>query len=65
MDILRGMPDNSFDLAIVDPPYGIGASNCIACDDLGFEMTGIELDPYYYEAAKNRLVSYQMQHKLF
>lgn len=26
MDILRGMPDNSFDLAIVDPPYGIGAS---------------------------------------
>lgn len=26
MDILRGMPDNSFDLAIVDPPYGIEAS---------------------------------------
>lgn len=23
MDILRDMADNSFDLAIVDPPYGI------------------------------------------
>lgn len=49
---------------ILDTHLGSG-SICIACDDLGFEMTGIELDPDYYEAAKNRLVSYQMQHKLF
>lgn len=26
MDIMRGMPDNAFDLAIVDPPYGIAIS---------------------------------------
>ena len=26
MEALRGMNDNSFDLAIVDPPYGIGES---------------------------------------
>ena len=24
MDYMRGLPDNAFDLAIVDPPYGIG-----------------------------------------
>ena len=24
MEVMRGMPDNSFDLAIVDPPYGRG-----------------------------------------
>lgn len=26
MNVLRSLPDNSFDLAIVDPPYGIGAA---------------------------------------
>ncbi len=26
MDIMRNMPDKSVDLCIVDPPYGIGAS---------------------------------------
>jgi site-specific DNA-methyltransferase (adenine-specific) len=26
MDLMREYPDNHFDLAIVDPPYGIGAS---------------------------------------
>lgn len=27
MEIMRGMADNSFDLAVVDPPYGIGSDN--------------------------------------
>lgn len=27
MDLLRELPDNAVDLAIVDPPYGIGASS--------------------------------------
>ncbi|MEG1587201.1 MAG: DNA methyltransferase [Bacteroidales bacterium] len=26
MEYIRSLPDNAFDLAIVDPPYGIGAS---------------------------------------
>lgn len=26
MEYMRGLPDNAFDLAIVDPPYGIGES---------------------------------------
>ena len=29
MDIMRDMPDKAFDLAIVDPPYGIGASEMV------------------------------------
>lgn len=27
MDYMRGLPDKAFDLAIVDPPYGINAAN--------------------------------------
>lgn len=27
MDVMRDMPDKAFDLAIVDPPYGIGADS--------------------------------------
>ena len=27
MDYMRTLPDKSFDLAIVDPPYGINAPN--------------------------------------
>ena len=26
MDYMKGLPDKCFDLAIVDPPYGIGES---------------------------------------
>ena len=33
MDIMRDMPDKAFDLAIVDPPYGIGAD--VTQNDLG------------------------------
>jgi site-specific DNA-methyltransferase (adenine-specific) len=25
MDYMRGLPDNAFDLAVVDPPYGVGS----------------------------------------
>ena len=33
MDIMRDMPDKAFDIAIVDPPYGIGAD--VTQNDLG------------------------------
>ena len=49
---------------ILDTHLGSG-SICIACDNLGFEMTGIELDTDYYEAAKKRLINHQSQQKLF
>jgi site-specific DNA-methyltransferase (adenine-specific) len=31
MEAMAGMPDNAFELAIVDPPYGIGASKGVGC----------------------------------
>lgn len=49
---------------ILDTHLGSG-SICIACDDLGFDMTGIELDPDYYNAAKKRIINHQAQQKLF
>lgn len=49
---------------ILDTHLGSG-SICIACDDLGFDMTGIELDPDYYNAAKKRIICHQAQQKLF
>lgn len=48
---------------ILDTHLGSG-SICIACDELNFEMTGIELDNDYYEAAKKRLQEYLLQMKL-
>jgi tRNA G10 N-methylase Trm11 len=27
MDYMRGLPDKAFDLAIVDPPYGVEKGN--------------------------------------
>lgn len=49
---------------ILDTHLGSG-SICIACHDLGFELTGIELDNDYYEAAKKRIMDHQLQGKLF
>lgn len=48
---------------ILDTHLGSG-SICIACDEMEFEMTGIELDKYYYEAAKKRIETHQLQMKL-
>lgn len=31
LEVMAGLPDNAFDLAIVDPPYGIGIDGQKAC----------------------------------
>ncbi len=49
---------------ILDTHLGSG-SICIAAHDLGFELLGIELDPTYYNAAKQRLLYHQAQLGLF
>lgn len=49
---------------ILDTHLGSG-SIAIAAHDLGFELTGIEIDKEYYEAAKNRLIEHQRQLTLF
>ena len=45
---------------ILDTHLGSG-SIAIACHDLGFSLTGIELDKEYFEAAKLRLERHQQQ----
>ncbi len=49
---------------ILDTHLGSG-SICIAADELGFEMLGVELDTKYFNAAKQRLLYHQAQGKLF
>jgi site-specific DNA-methyltransferase (adenine-specific) len=49
---------------ILDTHFG-SLSIGIACHDMGFELTAIELDEYYYEAGKNRLINHQRQLNLF
>jgi site-specific DNA-methyltransferase (adenine-specific) len=49
---------------ILDTHFG-SLSIGIACHDMGFELTAIELDEDYYEAGKNRLINHQRQLNLF
>ena len=48
---------------ILDTHVG-SASSLIACEDMGFEYTGFELDVQYYEAAQKRLKQFRSQLKL-
>lgn len=49
---------------ILDTHFG-SLSIGIACSDLGYELTAIELDKEYYNLAKQRLINHQSQTKLF
>ncbi|MDD4437946.1 MAG: DNA methyltransferase [Tissierellia bacterium] len=49
---------------ILDTHFG-SLSIGIACHDLGFELTAIELDKDYYEAGKKRLREHQRQLTIF
>lgn len=49
---------------ILDTHFG-SLSIGIACHDMGFELTAIELDKDYYEQAKKRLMIHQRQLTIF
>ncbi|MDE6410033.1 MAG: site-specific DNA-methyltransferase [Muribaculaceae bacterium] len=49
---------------ILDTHLGSG-SIAIACNDLGYQLLGIELDQHYFEASKKRLMQHRQQLKLF
>ncbi len=48
---------------ILDTHVG-SASSLIACEDMGFEYVGFELDEDYYNAAQKRLAQFRSQYKL-
>ena len=50
--------------SVLDTHLGSGSS-AIACNKLGFELTGIELHQDYYESACTRIDDAQRQEKLF
>ena len=49
---------------ILDTHFG-SLSIGIACHDMKFDLTAIELDKDYYEQAKQRLINHQRQLTLF
>ena len=49
---------------ILDTHFG-SLSIGIACHDMGFELTAIELDKDYFEQAKKRLINHQRQLTIF
>jgi site-specific DNA-methyltransferase (adenine-specific) len=49
---------------ILDTHLGSG-SIAIACWDMGFDLTGFEIDKYYYAAAVARLERHKSQGQLF
>jgi len=49
---------------ILDTHFG-SLSIGIACHDMKFDLTAIELDKDYYEAGKKRLIEHQMQLTIF
>jgi len=49
---------------ILDTHVG-SASSLIACYELGFDAVGFELDPVFYEKARQRLDDYESQLSIF
>jgi len=49
---------------ILDTHLGSGSS-AIACNNMGFEFVGCELDPDYYSAACKRIAEHDQQERLF
>lgn len=49
---------------ILDTHLGSGSS-AIACNNMGFEFVGCELDPDYYKAACKRIADHAQQGRLF
>jgi len=49
---------------ILDTHLGSG-SIAIACHNLGYDLTGYEIDKYYYEAAKKRIEQHKQQIRMF
>lgn len=47
---------------ILDTHCG-SASSLVACEDMGFEYVGFEIDPAYYEQAKKRLDEFKAQER--
>jgi len=55
LDTMSRMSDNFIDLTVTSPPY----------DNLGYDLTGYELDKEYYDKAIKRIKNHQAQTRIF
>ena len=54
MEYMAGLPDKAFDLAIVDPPYGIGMDGGkIGGDNLGVAKDHVKKNGTVYHLKRN------------
>lgn len=73
MELMKKYPDNYFDLAIVDPPYGINATNmqmgsasiAISADKYKVELIACELNEVYFNDSIKIVIKKLAQQKLF
>ena len=69
LDVMRGMPENSVDTCITDPPYELGfmgsGTTLVACERLGRKAIGIDNDEAYFDIAVKRVQREQQQMRLF
>ena len=56
-NIIGILPD---DVTIVDPFMGTGTTG-LACIEYGKDFVGIEMDEYYFDIAKSRLVEAKLE----
>lgn len=57
----RALPNGG---KIIEPFLGSGTT-AIACYDMGFDLTGYEIDKDYYDAAVKRLENHKRQYQMF
>ena len=66
LEAMKQYPDKYFDLAVVDPPYGINiANNSFRQKQTKLDFTGYEIDLDYWTAQEKRFKEYKSQLKMF
>ena len=79
LELMKDIPDGSVDMVLADPPYGIdctkvgatvldpfmgSGSTGVAAVNTGRSFIGLELDPGYFETAKQRVEDAQKQSRI-
>jgi len=62
MEFMRGLPDKAFELAICDPPYGIGASSSM---NMGHRSKNFKLQAYKKKDWDNNIPNAEYFNELF
>ena len=61
LNIINLIPKDSL---VIDPFMGSGTTG-IACNHLGLDFVGLEIDKKYFDIADDRIKNFKIQQKLF